>query len=147
MLTADSKVAVTLYRKAGGIWYSNNWTGTKTEAQVLCGGWGKVKAGILDDEDSELNSAVITASSLVVYPNPSSGPATFRIYVDESAMTTIDILSSTGQVVQRAWEGYVRGGEEQTVSYDGHLAKGLYFVQMRSGNQVRTTRLIISNTF
>ena len=71
----------------------------------------------------------------------------FLYSVGESAMTTIDIISSTGQVVRRAWEGAVKGGEYQTVQFDGKLAKGLYFIRMQSGSEIRTARLVVSNTY
>ena len=31
-------IAITLWDKAGGLWFSSNWNGTKTSEQVLGGG-------------------------------------------------------------------------------------------------------------
>ena len=41
----DQKVAITLNRKAGGIWYSNNWTGTTTALQSIANGVVSVSGG------------------------------------------------------------------------------------------------------
>jgi hypothetical protein len=86
-------------------------------------------------------------TALSVYPNPTSGPATFKFILKESSNATITILSSTGQVVQKAWEGYVKGGEFKYVEMDNKLANGLYFIQLRTGNEIKTARLIITTTY
>ncbi len=39
--------------------------------------------------------------------------------------TTIDILSLTGQVVCRAFEGNLEKGEQQTIQFDQPLAEGM----------------------
>ena len=35
--SADS-ISITVWNKSGGLWFSSNWTGTKTGEQVLGGG-------------------------------------------------------------------------------------------------------------
>jgi hypothetical protein len=95
----------------------------------------------IDPVDSE---AITTFS---VYPNPASGPATFKFNLKESSNATIIILSSTGQVVQKAWEGYVKGGEFKYVEMDNKLANGLYFIQLRTGSEIKTIRLVVTTTY
>jgi hypothetical protein len=133
--------------------YSSSWNGVKTIERYLEGGnlvvhsGFSLKDGLIAEPfplDPVSNEAEI---ALEVYPNPTFGPVTLRFTGGESASATIDIYSSTGQIVSRAWEGYVRAGEEKLVYYDGKLAKGLYFIQLRNGGQVRTTRLVMSSTY
>lgn len=145
-------ISITVFDKSGGIWFTSRWEIKKSVEQLLAGGnlkvqTGGVKSALIAIGDPALIIDAEGETSLQVYPNPAVGPVTFRIMAEESAMTTIDILSSTGQVVQRAWEGYVDGGEYKTVRIENRLAKGLYFVQMRTGSLVRTTRLVVSGTF
>jgi hypothetical protein len=104
------------------------------------------KGGVMSVHDGEVtNNIESKVSDLLVYPNPASGPVTFKFIVDQSGMAAIDIYSSTGQMVQRAWEGSVKGGECQIVTVENRLAKGLYFVRMRSGSQIKSTRLIVGD--
>jgi hypothetical protein len=86
-------------------------------------------------------------TSLQVYPNPSTGPVTIRFAAARSANATIDIYSSIGQYVSRAWDGYVKGGEFKNVELDNSLSKGLYFIRFCNGSEVKTVRLIVLNNF
>jgi len=143
-------LGITYYRRSGGVWYSNNWDITgKTIPSALCCGELIVsnKSGLDDDSVILPNAPFNGQSALLVYPNPTFGPVTFKFIVAESAMTTIDIYSSTGQIVRRAWEGYTKGGEYKTVELESKLAKGLYFIQMRTGSEIKTARLVVSNTY
>ncbi len=154
---ANDAIGFTLWRmnnkgKPSILVYSSSWNGVKTLEQQLDGGNLVVHSGF--GKVAELSDPIIAESvisdglnDLKVYPNPSGGPVTFSFILEHSGMTTIDIYSSTGQVVQRAWEGYVKGGMSQVVDYEGNLANGLYFIQLRSGGQVKTTRLIISKIY
>ena len=35
---ANDTIAVTVWNKLGGVWFSSNWTDTKTAEQILGGG-------------------------------------------------------------------------------------------------------------
>jgi hypothetical protein len=142
-------LGITFSRKAGGVWYSNNWVNGKTAEHLTCDGTilVQLKSGEINDPGILSNETLSGETSLQVYPNPTPGPVTFKFIVEESSNATINILSATGQVVQRAWDGYVKGGEYQYVELDNKLATGLYFVQLRTGSQIKTLRLVVSNTY
>lgn len=104
------------------------------------------KAGTISGDEGGITREIVAqVSDLLVYPNPASGPVTFKFTVEQSGMVTIDIYSSTGQVVQRAWEGTVKGGECQIVTVENQLAKGMYFVRMTSGMEAKFSRLIVAD--
>jgi hypothetical protein len=104
------------------------------------------KAGTISSDEGGITREIVAqVSDLLVFPNPASGPVTFKFTVEQSGMATIDIYSSTGQVVQRAWEGTVKGGECQIVTFENQLAKGMYFVRMQSGMEAKFSRLIVAD--
>jgi uncharacterized repeat protein (TIGR03803 family) len=104
------------------------------------------KAGTISSDEGGITREIAAPlSDLLVYPNPASGPVTFKFTVEQSGMATIDIYSSTGQVVQRAWEGTVKGGECQVVTVENQLAKGMYIVRMQSGTEAKYSRLIVAD--
>jgi uncharacterized repeat protein (TIGR03803 family) len=131
-------------------------TGTYIAYKIESGGervyWNSsaapFKTGAISGDQREITKVIEpTVTDLLVYPNPASGPVTFKFIADQNGMTTIDIYSSTGQIVQRAWEGYVKGGESQIVTVENQLVKGLYFIRMRSGSQTKSARLVVTDRF
>ncbi len=143
------QLGITFSRKAGGMWYSSKWENGKTVLMTTCSGeiLVQTKSGELSDPIIGDPGLIEGVTAITAFPNPSSGPVTLKLILSESSNTTIDILSSTGQVVQRAWDGFVKGGQYKYVELETNLAKGLYFIQMRTGKEIKTVRLVVSNTF
>jgi hypothetical protein len=104
------------------------------------GGRGKKKVG-------EIGYDEVSVTELSVFPNPTNGPVTFRFSVDESVMTTVDIYSSSGKLVRRAFEGYVEPGDLKAIQLDGVLAKGFYYIRLRAGDDLKVARLVVSDRY
>ena len=62
-------------------------------------------------------------------------------------MTTIDIYSSNGQLVKSAFEGFVEQGDQKIVNIEEKLAKGFYYIRLRSGDQMKVARLVVSQRY
>jgi len=133
--------------------YSSSWNGVKTRERNLEGGNLVVHSGfslkVGDPVDPVISDPDLAnaLTDLQVYPNPTTGPVTLKFMVEQSATATIDIYSSTGQIVQRVWDGYVKAGEYKIVEVENFLAKGLYLVKLRTGSQTRMVRLVINSTY
>ncbi len=155
---APDEIGITYYNSDGGIWFSSNWDWTEfetVEQEILPEGEIVVENGSNEGggngkpgKDGEIiDGEVVDGTSMLVYPNPTSGPVTFEFTVKEDANTTIDIYSATGQIVKRAYEGFVKGGEMKTVNVERKLARGFYFIQLRSGDKLIVSRLIVGNRY
>jgi hypothetical protein len=76
------------------------------------------------------------------YPNPNSGVTSFRFQVSGSEHVTLKIYDMHGQEVATVVDREMAAGEH-VVSYDAlHLPSGVYFIIIRSGNEVVTRKMI-----
>lgn len=99
----------------------------------------------LDLTKSPDDPSLTPALSLVAYPNPASGKVTLEFSVQESAPASINMYSSTGQLIGQVYRGFVENAGKKSVIMDNHLANGLYFIELRSNQQVRIVRLLIAD--
>ena len=95
------------------------------------------------------NEAVITTNSganamLENYPNPFSGNTEIRFSMTKNSIVTLNIYDVAGNLIQTAFDGKVKGGEENKVVFSGAtLADGLYFYQLHTGDQNWTGKMIV----
>jgi hypothetical protein len=145
------KFRIKIWDKVSGIViYDNDLGKDENDLPTTALGGGSIVIHEGGGKSAEfISNPTVTESTteLTAYPNPTSGPLTIKLILSESSNTTIDIISSTGQVVQRAWNGFVKGGEYKYVELESNLAKGLYFIQMRTMSEIKTVRLVVSNTY
>jgi hypothetical protein len=89
----------------------------------------------------------VESFQLLVYPNPTSGMFSFDICIEDTQpeMMEIKVLSSTGQVVHTRPGEYVSGCIKETIELPSNLVTGVYILQLRIGDKIETTKLILSN--
>ena len=78
-----------------------------------------------------------------VYPNPSSGKFTFAIDSKKGTNMTMQVMNSMGQVVT-VNETYLTVGSNKTQLDLSSLSDGLYFVNLRAGDEVKSVRLYLA---
>ncbi len=83
-------------------------------------------------------------NSLVVYPNPTSGSATFDFQISEDAKATLDIFSATGQLLARLFDENIEAGSTHTVHFNQSLPSGIYPCIMQWKGQRILIKLIIA---
>jgi hypothetical protein len=107
--------------------------------------WNSFPTRFLTDLKSDLFNYVSdnTENGFLVYPNPSSGSVTCSFKVKTKSLATIDIYTSTGQWARRVFEGVADSDEYTSVTVNGLMAPGIYFIQCRTGEMVRMVKLII----
>jgi hypothetical protein len=82
-----------------------------------------------------------------LYPNPVSGPATFKFQVSENARVIIELSSMTGQRIATIFNQDVEGGITQTIVYPQTLQSGIYPYTMRWNNQLRQGKMVVIRQF
>ena len=81
----------------------------------------------LTNVDASLNPDVtILEDEFTVYPNPTSGSATFSFKIAESGRVRIDLYSINGQHNAHIFDADVEAGIPQTVLYEQNLPTGIY---------------------
>jgi len=79
-----------------------------------------------------------------IYPNPLNSPdLKFQLTSPVGSKVTIDLFTSSGQLISRIFEGYVPVGESRTVTYCHNLPQGIYLYQVRTENQMINGRIIV----
>ncbi|MEN8156641.1 MAG: T9SS type A sorting domain-containing protein [Bacteroidota bacterium] len=103
-----------------------------------------MKAGNTDKYLKVGVAPAMAASSLSrVYPNPISSSATIEFTLDSPAHVEIAIINSIGQEVMRVINEERTSGTHRVTLDRGDLNHGLYFYNIRVGNQSETQKLMI----
>ena len=90
-------------------------------------------------------SSIQGLSSAAIIPNPVSDAAAQLSINAESAMDlTVSILNVSGQTVREIGKQHIAPGENTLDLDTATLPNGLYFVQMRSENGIKTSRMVIA---
>ncbi|MGZ3949336.1 MAG: Ig-like domain-containing protein, partial [Flavisolibacter sp.] len=143
------QAAITLYRKAGGIWFSNNWAGTRTVPEILSGGQVSVASGggcnktvssstiVRDPALDETEDALDTKER--VYPNPT----TSQFYVSLETFNKRDAVSivvynvNGGVVEQR--QNLTAG---QIIQLGAKYRPGVYIIEITQGDKHKRLKLV-----
>ena len=149
--SCDQKVAITLYRKAGGIWFSSNWGGTGTVLQTLNGGQVSVAGGgicsssssapttnpVLTLNQQQTDNEVISLKASA-YPNPTE--KFFNINVQSNNSTDaveLKVFDLYGKQVYNT-----RGAANKNYRFGEGFITGMYIVEVRQGDDRKTIKLI-----
>jgi hypothetical protein len=140
-------IAITVWNKAGGLWFASNWNGTKTVEQVLGGGNLKVHGGaVCGSTTPAIAARVITpvpANELEVkvQNNPSTGGSAFRLQLrsnDRSTPIALKVTDMSGRPVE-AKQGLANGS---TVELGRSYIQGMYMVEVVQGDQRKVIKLM-----
>ncbi|MBA3665678.1 MAG: PQQ-dependent sugar dehydrogenase [Bacteroidetes bacterium] len=87
------------------------------------------------------------AFHISVYPNPTTGLFSFDFCIEETQheIMEIKVLSSTGEEVYSRPPVYVSGCVKEKIDLPSSLTTGVYILQLRIGNRLENTKLILSN--
>ncbi len=144
-----STLGIQLDRKNGGIWFSSNWTGTKTiEQQILTGSELKVapanatQSAIIDVIDPETGAE----QSLTVYPNPTNGITTFRFVSANDGRASLELYNINGSRIETLLQSEVSAGQTYEVTYTPvNSQAGVILYRLIIGDEVINGKLIIQH--
>ena len=77
-----------------------------------------------------------------IFPNPAHDMAVLNVNMTNSGSMMIQLLDATGKLVLSQTASAMKGGNTQQLDIQ-NLHSGTYFVKVISGDQVKTTRLVI----
>ncbi len=134
--------------------YSYSWTYNQTpiavnDSVIPVTGNGDYQVVITDQNGCSITSAIFTVTNVgisaiegnniaSVFPNPTSGE--FTLQLKKTASTTkIAIHEISGKLL---WSDTLIAGSF-TQKYNFHYAAGIYFIEVMSGNEFQTFKLVI----
>lgn len=154
------RLAITVYRSSGGIWFSSSWDGTKTTRRdlgakdvVTVTGSGATTTALKTTSTSQvitLNgpaTAPATASNVLeIYPNPMTEQGTIHFRTLEGGKAQVYLYNSTGGLVKTLYNAEVEGGRKYEVRMDGSaLPNGVYFCRLITNGKVENKRITIAH--
>ncbi|MCW3075921.1 MAG: carbohydrate-binding protein [Bacteroidetes bacterium] len=82
-----------------------------------------------------------------VYPNPTTGLFSFDFCLEEAGheVMEVKVLSSTGQLVYSTPAVIVSGCIKEVIDLPSNLSAGVYILQLRIGNKMENTKVILSS--
>jgi hypothetical protein len=140
-------IGITVYRNAGGVWYSNNWSTTKTVPGSICGGdltvTGTTSSSssiAFADRTTEILAQPGTLQLLRVraYPNPTSNHFTLNIQGgnagDQVIIRVTDIIGNLVYITS--------GAPQRNYTFGENLKAGAYLVEVIQGKTRRFLKVV-----
>lgn len=87
---------------------------------------------------------ITSTTNLEIYPNPASERATVSFTLPENSDVRLQVTSVDGRIVQQLPRQTLAAGQQKLVLETKTLAAGLYFVKLRMGSSVATSRLVVT---
>ncbi len=141
------RVAITLHRKAGGIWFSSSWDGTKTIQQAVTstskvyvdGGGSCSTGGNLTAASGESDHFPVAAPFTVsAYPNPSDDQFVLDLQGAGTGKVEVVVYDILGRVVKLI----ERDDSYSTIRFGEDLAAGTYTAEVRQGPYRKAIKLV-----
>ncbi len=87
---------------------------------------------------------IVENASMKTYPNPANTTAIVEFTSSESKHTTVAVYNSMGLKVAILFDGIAEAGQTNSLVFEAsHLAKGLYYIRLQSGNSVNKVNKLI----
>ena len=96
--------------------------------------------GILGTEGNALPAAYALKQN---YPNPFNPATIIRFSVAAKQAISLQIFDITGRLVATLVNESLIAGEYEVTWQAGHLPSGTYFMQMKSGDFVKTRKMVL----
>ncbi|HKK63400.1 MAG TPA: T9SS type A sorting domain-containing protein [Bacteroidales bacterium] len=101
------------------------------------------KSGLAEPTAASVKNHDGLDKALTIYPNPFNAMASLKFNLEESGLATVKAYNAIGQVVKTFInEELPAGMHTRNISADG-LSKGIYFLELTSGDQREIYRTVI----
>ena len=77
------------------------------------------------------------------YPNPFNPTTSFSVALPENSELNVTVFNALGQPVAELFNGKMSAGEHHFSFDAAHLASGLYFYRVSTGNLTKTRKMIL----
>jgi trimeric autotransporter adhesin len=148
----NQQIAITLYRKAGGVWFSSNWVSTKTLPKPISDGHvyvfggdsackaltGVVRGGEPNKAINGMGEEQVSFSG-IAYPNPTQSQFNIKLKSsDTHDPITIMVYSVNGYLIEQRKNLYAG----QTIQLGALYRSGVYIMEIMQGTRHRQMKLM-----
>jgi len=142
------KIAVTLAGSGSqGLYFSSQWIGTGTVAQIING--GKIKVRSEGPGNRTPNSPVIeesettVVSQIQIQPNPFQYQTDICFETSEMQNVTLRISDSKGKLISILHDGMLDAGYQRFTFNGVDLPVGMYFYTLVAGGEIKTGKIVL----
>jgi hypothetical protein len=140
--TADS-IAITIWKKNGGLWYSSNWNSTTTVEQNLDAGNLKINTsnsiGSREDILAGLDGAT---DEMVVYPNPGHGLFNISIVSDSDNISSLTVFDLFGKKITEGSVETFTGKNSFELDLSDYPS-GIYLLRISNAQTSKIQKIVI----
>ena len=98
-----------------------------------------------EDENVQLDQEFGEQLKLTSYPNPMSDDATIEFSSEQDVRGSLELYSSTGELVTTIFSGDLKGGETRVVRFNAsELTSGIYICKLSAGDKVQYNKILVS---
>jgi hypothetical protein len=151
----NDQIGITVYNNAGGIFYSSNWSGTRTAEMPLKGGNLVVNSGSMTfgtttatgrESAAGAQTAETSAFTVNAYPNPFADKFYLNIGSEITGDVALTVVDGKGRNVTRQVAPAAEQGAARTVEVNlSGEPHGVYFLHVQSGARREVIKVFKSN--
>ena len=144
------QIAVTFFRKAGGIWFANNWSGTGAVLQQVNLESTVFVAGAINNCVQSPPIIVASATKIIspsdtdltpyeqkVWPNPSKTSFNLRIDGNIKTVAEIRIFDMSGRQLN-----LMRATPGALIKFGDHYRPGMYIIKILEGSDEKVIKVV-----
>jgi uncharacterized RmlC-like cupin family protein len=144
--SGTDSLGITIFRAAGGVWYSNNWIGNKTQNAELCNGdvsvtgtgGQTIATPSVVDESTRIDNIAPGTFKVRAFPNPTTHTFTLDVQSSSNEPIEVKVFDLTGHMVY-----YNKGSlKEAHHKFGQMLTNGTYITEIIQGTNRKTITLI-----
>ena len=95
-------------------------------------------------ESDELASFIFGDEGFVMYPNPANESLNIEVAMTADQPVQVNVMDAAGRVAVQQNRSLSKGDNVMQLDLS-RLANGIYFVQVRNGEQATTRRLVVQH--
>ncbi|MER2998982.1 MBG domain-containing protein [Pontibacter populi] len=145
----NDQIAITVWKKDGGLWFASDWDGTQTVEKVLAGGNVVVRGGATGNlnttsKGKKLDALGATNAQFYNYPNQFSNKTTIAFSLENEESYLLEIYDMRGALIQKVDMGVAEAGKLYEYELDARtLAEGVYIARLVTASKAQSLKMVL----
>jgi hypothetical protein len=142
-------IAITVWKKNGGLWFASDWDGTKTAEKLLTGGNVVVQGGAFSNLSTSATQTKIfaadpTANNFYNYPNHFSEKTTVSFFLDKTEQYVLEVFDMRGVLVKTIAKGTAEADKLYEFELRGEgMAEGVYITRLITPSKMQSLKIVL----
>lgn len=123
-----------------------DWRGDGDIDLLISGydGWVQLYENATLEIENEKENSLVT-NGIKIAPNPARSKAVINYALRNRALVDVSVYSADGRLVARPFNLYADAGSHQLTWNVNNLPAGVYIVQLKAGDTITSSRIVIAH--